>query len=121
MQQRSLHPTPFVVLASIVAAQFAGTCPWFAGNAVLPELEATLGITGSIAFTTSAVQFGFIVGTLVLAVSGITDRWSASTVFTLAALGAAVTNLGMLAAYDQLSLAMWRFGTGVALAGVYPV
>ncbi|MEM6929417.1 MAG: MFS transporter, partial [Myxococcota bacterium] len=121
MQQRSLQRTPFGVLASIVAAQFAGTSPWFAGNAVLPELEAALGITGSIAFTTSAVQLGFIIGTLGLAISGITDRWSATTVFTLAAFGAAGTNLGMLLAYDPFSLVLWRFGTGVALAGVYPV
>ncbi len=111
----------WLVLAIIVVAQFAGTSPWFAGNAVLPELSASLGIDGSVALTTSAVQLGFIVGTLGLAVSGLTDRWSASWVFAVAALGAAVTNLGMVVAADQITLAAWRFGTGVSLAGVYPV
>ena len=112
---------PNLVLATVVLAQFAGTSPWFAGNAVLPELEQTLGLSGAVAWTTSAVQFGFITGTLVLAISGLTDRWSATMVFTISALGAAATNLGMLVATDAISLGLWRFGTGVCLAGVYPV
>ncbi|MEN0064836.1 MAG: MFS transporter [Myxococcota bacterium] len=115
------RPLPLIVLTLLVAAQFAGTCPWFAGNAVLPELERDLEIVGSVAFTTSAVQFGFICGTLLLAISGLTDRWSASHVFAGSALGAAATNLGLLWAYDGTSLALWRFGTGLFLAGVYPV
>lgn len=114
-------PRPAAVLAFVVVAQFAGTCPWFAVNAVLPELAATLGIEGSVALTTSAVQLGFITGTLLLAVSSLTDRWSASRVFAASAIGAALTNLGILVAADVGTLVVWRFATGVCLAGVYPV
>jgi len=117
----STPPPTSLVLASIVVAQFAGTCPWFASNAVLPELEASLGLSGAVASLTSAVQLGFICGTLVLAVSGLTDRWSASAVFAISAGGAALTNLGVLVAPDGAALAGWRFATGVCLAGVYPV
>ena len=81
---------PGRVLPVIVLAQFAGTSLWFAGNAVLPDLERALGLaTGAVASITSAVQLGFIAGTLVFALAHLADRFSPRHVFlACAALGA---------------------------------
>ena len=48
-------------------AQFACTSLWFAGNAVLPDLLREVRFEGtSLGAVVSAVQLGFIVGTLLL-------------------------------------------------------
>lgn len=73
---------PTYVLPVIVFAQFAGTSLWFAGNAIVGDLQIALkleaGVTGDI---TAAVQFGFIIGTLIFAFLSIADRFSPSKVF----------------------------------------
>ena len=54
-------PRPARVLPVIVLSQFAGTSLWFAGNALLPDLERRLELgEHSVAAVTSAVQLGFI-------------------------------------------------------------
>ena len=71
---------------------------------------------------TSAVQFGFIAGTLSFAFLTISDRFSPSKVFFLCALLGAFFNLGVLFENNNLySLLLLRFFTGFALAGIYPV
>ena len=117
---------PARVLPVIVLSQFAGTSLWFAGNALLPDLERHLALPDqSVAAVTSAVQLGFIAGTLVFALVSLADRYPARAVFLVAALCGAVANAGLLAlphlesAYGTL-LAL-RFITGFFLAGIYPV
>lgn len=71
---------------------------------------------------TSAVQFGFIIGTLVFALLTIADRFSPSKVFFFSALIGALFNSGVT--WDGnglLSLIFLRFFTGFFLAGIYPV
>jgi MFS family permease len=71
---------------------------------------------------TSAVQFGFISGTLVFAVLTLADRFSPSKVFFVSALLGAFCNLCMVAEFNNLSsLLFFRFSTGFFLAGIYPV
>ena len=71
------HPNTNSIVAIIVVAQFACTSLWFAGNAVLPDLQTAFDLSpNSISDLTSAVQFGFIFGTLVFALLGISDRYS---------------------------------------------
>ena len=71
---------------------------------------------------TSAVQFGFIFGTMIYALLNIADRFSPSKVFFISALIAALFNLGMIYEGNNLySLVMLRFMTGFFLAGIYPV
>ncbi|GGG25843.1 membrane protein [Christiangramia forsetii] len=71
---------------------------------------------------TSAVQFGFISGTLSFAFLTISDRFSPSKVFFLCALLGALFNLGILVENNTLvSLIIFRFLTGFSLAGIYPV
>lgn len=111
------------VLIIIVLAQFFCTSLWFAGNAVLADLISNLNVDNSfLAHLTSAVQFGFITGTLVFAVFTIADRYSPSQVFFISAIVAAACNLmiswGSIPAEGILT---FRFMTGFFLAGIYPV
>lgn len=96
---------------------------WFAGNAVINDLVINFNLNGSaLGHLTSAVQFGFITGTLIFAILTIADRFSPSKVFFLSALVGALFNLGMTWKVNTLeSLLLLRFFTGFFLAGIYPV
>ncbi|AYA38556.1 MFS transporter [Hymenobacter oligotrophus] len=111
------------VLPVIVLAQFCCTSLWFAGNAVAPDIARQFGLADNfVANLTSAVQLGFISGTLAFAVLAIADRFSPSRVFLVSALLAALCNLGVLAAATEaVHLLAFRFLTGFFLAGIYPV
>lgn len=111
------------VLPVIVLSQFLCTTLWFVGNAVMPEVVATFGLDELFfAHQTSAVQFGFITGTLVFAILTIVDRFSPSRVFFFSALIAAVCNAGLLwEGNSGTSILFLRFATGFFLAGIYPV
>jgi MFS family permease len=116
-------PVPRRVLPAIVVAQLAGTSLWFAVNAVLPDLQRDAALApGALGALTSAVQFGFICGTLVFALLTIADRYSPRLVFLLCALAGALTNgLAVLFAHEYPGLLALRFATGFFLAGIYPV
>src|SRR5829696_1286875 len=111
------------ILPVIVISQFLSTSVWFAGNAVLPDLVKTLHLpVDYLAHLTSAVQFGFIAGTLLFAVLSIADRYSPSYIFFSCAAFAGLTNF-VLAAENipAVVLLSSRFLTGFFLAGIYPV
>jgi len=75
-----------------------------------------------LAYLTSAVQLGFITGTLVFAILSIADRFSPSRVFFICAVIAAAINLSIGFEGINLSgLILCRFLTGFFLAGIYPV
>ncbi len=116
-------PTSKWILPIIVVAQFCCTSLWFAGNAVMGDLVLDFSLTKDVlAHLTSAVQFGFITGTLVFAVLTLADRFSPSKVFFCSALAGALFNLGtILSANTFFTLIGWRFLTGFCLAGIYPV
>ena len=117
---------PARILPVIVLSQFAGTSLWFAGNAILPDLQRELGLgAGALGAITSAVQLGFIAGTLAFAVLNVSDRFSPRAVFLAcsllgAAANGAVALAGSLAEPYAAILAL-RFATGFFLAGIYPV
>ena len=114
---------PRRVLPALVLAQFLGTSPWFAVNAVMPDLQRDFGWPLSALGTlTSAVQFGFIAGALVFALLAIADRWPARRVFLFCALSSAACSLAAMAfAASFPALLFWRAATGFFLAGIYPV
>jgi MFS family permease len=118
-----LNGRPARILPVIVASQFAGTSLWFAGNAVLGDLQRDWGLASeALGYVTSAVQLGFIAGTLVFALLAVADRFSPRMVFLICSLAGAVANLGVLAAGAGLApLLACRFATGFFLAGIYPV
>lgn len=123
MPQTPRPNVPRHILPVIVGSQFAGASLWFATNAAMPDLQRRAGLPAdAIGDITTAVQLGFIVGTLLFAYFAIADRWSPRRVFLLCALLGAAFNVATLAAGGQLwPLLALRFMTGVFLAGIYPV
>ena len=111
------------ILPTIVIAQFCCTSLWFASNGILSELILNFNLdVNALGNLTSAVQFGFISGTLIFAILTITDRFSPSKVFLFSAVLGAIFNIGMLWQGNTLpSLVLFRFLTGFFLAGIYPV
>src|ERR1044071_349468 len=88
---------PSHILPLIVLSQFAGTSLWFAGNAILPDIQRELNLQGNaIGNITSVVQLGFISGTLVFAILSIADRFHPSRVFFISSLLAALANASIV-------------------------
>jgi hypothetical protein len=114
---------PRLAIAAIVVAEFFGTSLWFTANAAAADLGRAWGLTtGDLGTLTAAVQLGFIGGTLVFALSGLADRFPASRIFATCAVAGALANAGLaLAAHGVAAAAAFRFLTGFALAGVYPI
>lgn len=111
------------ILPIIVIAQFFCTSLWFAGNAILPNIIQTFHLQNDfLAHLTSAVQLGFIAGTLSFALLAIADRFSPTLVFFVSAIVAAFCNLGIVLPNTTPTLLLIsRFLTGFFLAGIYPV
>jgi MFS family permease len=117
------HPSMKAILPTIVIAQFFCTSLWFAGNAIMPDMVGEFHLPNSfLAHITSAVQLGFITGTLLFALLAIADRFPPSRVFFASAVIAALFNLAIvLVPISSGSLMIFRFLTGFFLAGIYPV
>ena len=113
---------PRHILPVIVFAQFTGTSLWFAGNAVAESLITELELPQMfLGYITTAVQAGFILGTLVFAIFNIADRFSPVRVFLYCALGGALLNLIIIGLETAIPILITRFATGFFLAGIYPV
>jgi len=114
---------PSRILPVIVLSQLAGGSLWFAGNAVLPDLQSRLGLPDSaLGHMTSAVQLGFIAGTLVFASLAVSDRYSPRATFLACSLLGAACNASSYFVGGEISLLLLaRFATGFFLAGIYPV
>ncbi|WP_159021676.1 nitrate/nitrite transporter [Formosa sp. L2A11] len=114
---------PKHILPLIIISQFCCTSLWFAGNGVMDDLILVYKLDPSVlSFLTSAVQFGFIIGTFIFALFTIADRNSPSKVFMISAVLAALFNCGLIIEGQSLTwLLILRFFTGFFLAGIYPV
>jgi MFS family permease len=96
---------------------------WFSASAVIPSLVSEYGLSPFRAsLFTSAVQAGFVAGTLASATLGLADRLDARRFFMTSTLVAALANAAILA-IDPVSPAViaLRFVTGACMAGIYPV
>jgi MFS family permease len=111
------------ILPVIVIAQFFCTSLWFAGNSIINDLISHFNLPqDALAHLTSAVQLGFVMGTLIFALFTISDRFSPSKVFFVCALLGSLFNLGAILPFNNLTtLLLFRFLTGFLLAGIYPV
>jgi MFS family permease len=111
------------ILPLIVLSQFLSTSLWFAGNAVLPDLAKEIKLAPEyLGHLTSAVQFGFIAGTLVFSILTIADKFSPSWVFFWSSVVASAFNFAIrIEDISALEILLFRFGTGFFLAGIYPV
>lgn len=111
-------------VALITLAQVLALSLWFSSTAAGPAMLAEAPSRGNFyqALLTSAVQAGFVLGTLVSAALALPDRFDPRRVFALAALlGAAANGAILLLPPGADGVIVARFVTGMALAGVYPV
>ena len=108
-----------VLTAGILLAE----APWFASGAVAPLLRVEWSTSGlDLPLLTVAVQLGFAVGALGLAIAGAADVIPGIRLFVVGCVAAAAANLGFaFLATDPLSALPYRFLTGVAIAAVYPI
>ncbi len=111
------------ILPVIVVSQFFCTSLWFAGNAIVSDITIDFNLDNHfLASLTSAIQFGFISGTLLFAVFTISDRFSPSLVFFCSSILAGLFNLGIsFHNIGPIEILAFRFFTGFFLAGIYPV
>ncbi len=114
---------PKTILPVIVFSQLAVTSLWFAGNAIITDLQPAMNVgIGDTGIVTSAVQFGFIFGTLLFALFSLSDRYSPRKIFFVCSLLGAGSNLLIyFIAHNLFSLLILRFVTGFFLAGIYPI
>jgi hypothetical protein len=99
-------------LIFIVFAQFLSGSIWFAGNVAFSGQSQLL----------SAVQLGFIAGTLLFAFFNISDRFSPTWVFFIcSSCGALFNSFGVILENFTLPLLLSRVLCGICLAGIYPV
>jgi MFS family permease len=110
-------------LALIAFCQIAAMALWFSASAVVPALRAEVGLDGTTAsLFTSAVQGGFVAGTLLSAFLSLADRLDPRRFFMASALVAAAANAAiLLVAPTSFTVIALRFATGMCMAGIYPV
>lgn len=96
----------------IILSQFLSGAVWFAGNAAFQGQGLLL----------SAVQAGFIAGTLAFALLNLADRFSPARLFLVSAVFGGLFNaVPLWAGQHSGLLLMSRFACGACLAGIYPV
>lgn len=119
MTSISNRPTYFLLV--LVFAQFAGTTLWLSGNAISTQIEAELGVKLG-GWLTSAVQMGFILGTLLNAIFAVPERVLSSRLFLSSAVLGALANISIaIFPLNVPVVLMSRLFTGLFLAGIYPI
>jgi MFS family permease len=110
-------------LTLIIVCQVMAMALWFSATAVVPALKAEGGLDDFTAgLFTSAVQAGFVIGTLCFAFTGLADRYDPRRIFLISAEVAALANLAILALDPAGPLAITlRLVTGICMAGIYPI
>lgn len=119
---QSVHPRR--ILIALCLAELLAMTMWFTGATALPQLARLWHISiAQAAPLTTAVQFGFVAGALLIAFTNLADIFNASHLFAISSLFAAAANAAFAyVAADHRAIAIaLRFLTGAALAGVYPV
>ena len=116
-------PARWRILALLAIGELFAMSPWFSASAVAPRLVEVWGLTGlDVPLLTISVQLGFVAGALLLAITGAADVIAGRRLFLAGAVLSAAANLGFAYMADGLVAALpFRFLTGFALAGVYPV
>jgi MFS family permease len=110
-------------VATISMAQLLGTSLWFTANGAADDLMHAWNVSVSdIGWLTNAVQAGFILGTLVISLTGLADRFRASSIFVCAAIFGSIFNWCFAElSTDLLHGITYRFLVGFCLAGIYPM
>ncbi len=110
-------------ISLLVLASAAGMSLWFITAAILPDITAEQGLSSSQqTLLSSAVQAGFVIGALLIAITGLSDRLDPRRVLSACAIGTALASAALLIVplngWGAIGL---RFLAGALMAGVYPV
>jgi len=91
-------------------------------NAIASALETERGFSGpDIAWLTIAVQLGFVIGTLLIAITNLADLMNTRKLFAICAVLAGVSNVALVFLPGGFAAALvLRLLSGVLLGGVYP-
>jgi hypothetical protein len=110
-------------LPVIIAAQFFGGSLWFVSNSVVDDVAPLWPqVEGAVGWLTSAVQLGFLAGTLVFAARGWPDRFAAHRLFLASCVLGAIANAAVLLRPESFGWFLAaRVLTGFFLSGIYPV
>src|SRR5262245_17943512 len=121
--KREISETRVGPVAAIAFAQLFGTSLWFSANSAADDLGKAWGVgPADIGSLTTAVQLGFILATLLFALTGLADRYRPSRIFGVCAVLGAAFNAGFAwFSTGVASGAAFRFFVGVCLAGIYPI
>ena len=117
-----MAPDQKKALTVVATATLLAMTTWFSATAVAADLvEAWQMQSHQVSWLTVAVQIGFVIGALVAAGTGISDRVPPRKLFFVGACLAAVANLGLVFSPGlEVGIAL-RAITGAALALVYPM
>lgn len=110
-------------LTLLAVTQVAVLSLWFATAAAAPGLAAEYQLDDSrLALLVSAVQAGFVIGSVASAFLGLADRIDPRRFYATAALiGATANGLFLLVDPGSTAALVMRAITGAAMAGVYPI
>lgn len=110
-------------LLLISLAVLLSSAIWFSGTAAASALKSLWRLNDiQSSWLTISVQIGFIAGTFLYALFNLGDIFKTRNVFFLSALIGAFFNAGFALFSRDLKMAVvFRFLTGISLAGIYPV
>ena len=113
----------YTAIGLLAVCEVATFVLWFSATAVVPSIAAEYPLSPQqVSLFTSAVQAGFVLGTLISAILGLADRLDPRRFFMVSALIAAGANSLMLWLEPGVFLVYAaRFVIGMCMAGVYPV
>jgi len=119
----SIAAGKFWSLSFLVLAETLALSLWFSASAVVPTLAASHNLSPfQQGLFTSAVQLGFVIGSLSSALLGLADRLDPRRFFAVSAVIAAAANATLLLSDPAGPLfPLARFVTGACMAGLYPV
>ena len=95
---------------------------WFSASAILPQMTEEWGLSGAgQSWMTMSVQIGFVFGALLIALLNLADRIPPNRLIAVCAFGGAAANAGIaFLDYAPALALLFRFVTGMGLAGSYP-
>ena len=109
------------MLALVSVAVLLGMSAWFTASAASPVLQERWGLNSSqVGWLTTLVQLGFVAGTAAAALLNLADVVPSRWYFASSALLAALANAALVIAPGYAVALVFRFLTGLFLAGVYP-
>jgi MFS family permease len=109
------------MVALICLGEFLAMTVWFSATAAAAPMTAEFKMTpGQTAWLTLAVQGGFVVGSLVSALTNLSDVLNARWLFGLGCLVAALANAAVTRASTPVDAVWLRMVSGAGLACVYP-